>query len=247
VDVGRTARAAGGLALGALAAQYVPSALALGQWSALTRVPGDLCRWRGPADRPAVALTFDDGPDPEGTPAVLDQLDAVGLRATFFCLGERAERFDDLVDEIGRRGHQVEVHGYRHEHHLARTPSWVGRDLAAAGRAMAGCGVRPRWYRPTYGQLTGATLLAARRQGWQLVLWSAWGREWTTTDPADVLSTVSRGLRPGAIVLLHDSDRFGVPGMARVARGALAPLAEELARRGLTAVTLDQLVASTGR
>lgn len=107
---------------------------------------------------------------------------------------------------------------------------------------MEGCGVTPRWYRPTYGQLTGSTLLAARHQGWRLVLWSAWGREWTTSDPAQVVATVSRDLVPGAIVLLHDSDRFGPTGMAAVARRALGPLADELARRELAAVTLDQLV-----
>jgi len=241
---------AASLASASLAAQYVPSVLALGQWSSWRRVPGEVCRWRGPSracgDRPAVALTFDDGPDPHGTPAVLDQLDALGLRATFFCLGERAERFEDLVAEIGRRGLQIETHGHRHEHHLARTPGWVGRDLAAARRAMEGCRVSPRWYRPTYGQLTGSTLVAARLQGWGLVLWSAWGREWTTSDPARVVANVSRGLGPGAIVLLHDSDRFGPDGMADVARRALAPLADELERRGLAAVTLDQLVDRDG-
>jgi len=250
VDRPRPIRTAGTLAAGALAVQYLPSVLTLGQWGPWARVPGELCRWRGPAllpsRAPAVALTFDDGPDPVGTPAALDELDSLGLSATFFCLGERAERFPDLVAEIGRRGHQVETHGYRHEHHLARTPGWVGRDLESARRAMAACGVTPRWYRPTYGQLTGSTLWAARRQGWGLVLWSAWGREWTTTDPADVVTTLSRGLGPGSIVLLHDSDRFGVTGMADVARTALAPLAHELARRQLAAVTLDQLVSAEG-
>jgi hypothetical protein len=107
---------------------------------------------------------------------------------------------------------------------------------------MEGCGVTPRWYRPTYGQLTGSTLITTRHQGWRLVLWSAWGREWTTTDPVRVAATVTRGLAPGAIVLLHDSDRYGTTGMADVARRALAPLADELARRALAAVTLDQLV-----
>src|SRR6185437_6685287 len=187
----RVVRRVGGIAAAAaVAGQYVPSTVALGQWTGLRALPGGLCRWRGDGGSSSggdrVALTFDDGPSPAGTPAVLDRLDRLGLVGTFFVLGSLVERDPDLVAEIRRRGHQVETHGHHHRHHLARTPWWVHRDLAAAAEAMAAVGVHPRWYRPTYGQATAATLLAARRQGWLPVLWSAWGREWATTDPAAV-------------------------------------------------------------
>ncbi|MGH9091533.1 MAG: polysaccharide deacetylase family protein [Acidimicrobiales bacterium] len=232
-----------GLASAALAAQYLPSTVTLGQWTSLQVLPWDLCRWQGPAGRPAVALTFDDGPSPEATPAVLDRLDELGLRATFFPLGSLAEREPDLVAEVVRRGHQVGVHGYHHRHHLARSPAWVWRDLARADRAMEAVGVRPTWYRPSYGQATGSTLAAARRRGWRTVLWSAWGREWTTTDPDEVAGRIAGRLRPGAVVLLHDNDAFGRDGMWRVGLEALDGVARELARRELRAVTLDELVA----
>ena len=166
------------VAAGAAAVQYLPSVAVLGQWGALEAAPGDLCRWRGSRAGRGVALTFDDGPHPEGTPAVLDRLDDLGLRATFFPLGAAVERYPDLVAETVRRGHQVETHGHRHGHHLARSPLWVERDLSRADAAMAAVGVRPRWYRPAYGQATGTTFVAARRRGWRPVLWSAWGREW---------------------------------------------------------------------
>lgn len=230
------------MAAAALAAQYVPSTVTLGQWTSLQVLPGDLCRWQGPPDRDRVALTFDDGPSPEATPAVLDRLDDLGLRATFFPLGSLAEREPDLVAEVVRRGHQVGIHGYHHRHHLTRSPAWVWADLGRAGRAMQSVGVFPTWYRPSYGQATGSTLVAARLRGWRTVLWSAWGREWTTQDPREVAARITARLRPGAVVLLHDNDVFGTGGMWRVGLAALDGVAAELERLRLSAVTMDELV-----
>jgi peptidoglycan-N-acetylglucosamine deacetylase len=242
--VPRTVRNLAAGAVGAaLAAQYVPSTVVLGQWAPFEALPGRLCRWRGSGHTNAVALTFDDGPSPVATPAVLDRLDRLGLRATFFPLGSLVARYPDVIAEVVRRGHQVETHGYDHRHHLARSPRWVRRDLRAAEEAMATVGVRPRWYRPSYGQATGATLWEARCRGWETVLWSAWGREWATDRTADVAARIAGELRPGAIVLLHDNDRFGRPGMWKVGLDALDVVADELDRRGLAAVTLAELVA----
>jgi len=237
-----TARLAAGAAALALGVHYLPSQVILGQWTSLQALPGGLCRWQGPPIGRRVAFTFDDGPNPQATPAVLDLLDALGLRATFFPLGSLAERFPDLVFEVLRRGHLVGTHGYRHLHHLAHTPRWISRDLAAADRAMAEVGVHPTWYRPTYGQVTSATLVAAHRHGWQTVLWSAWGREWATRDPDEVAARIIQRLRPGAVVLLHDNDAFGPAGMWRVGLASLYKVAIELDRRQLEAVTLDELV-----
>ncbi|MHB1711754.1 MAG: polysaccharide deacetylase family protein, partial [Acidimicrobiales bacterium] len=232
-------------ALVAGTAQYLPSTVVLGQWGPWRSLPGGLCRWSGP-DRGAVALTFDDGPDPKGTPAVLDKLDELHLRATFFVVGSCAELAPDLVEEIARRGHQIGTHGYAHEHHLARTPRWVVRDLKAAMEVMDGIGTPVTWYRPSFGQATGSTLAAARRLGLETVLWSAWGREWTTTDSHEVAARITRRLRGGAIVLLHDSDRFGTPGMWRTGLAALDEVALRLDERSLATVTLDQLVTPPG-
>ncbi|HVM66178.1 MAG TPA: polysaccharide deacetylase family protein [Acidimicrobiales bacterium] len=223
------------------AAQMVPSVVSLGQWLPVRALPGGWCRWRGP-EVPAVALTFDDGPDPLTTPSMLDRLDELGLPATFFCLGEHAAAHPDLVAEALRRGHQVETHGYAHAHHFARPPWWVRGDLERALGAMALAGVRPRWFRPPYGQATGPTLLEARRHGLAPVLWSAWGREWDEPDAGAVARRVTSGLHPGAIVLLHDADVDSPPGSCRRTHDALGAIAEGIAARGLRAVTLDRLV-----
>ena len=222
--------------------QLVPSVASLAQWTPLRALPGGACRWRGP-DTPAVALTFDDGPTPD-TIALLDRLDELDLKATFFCLGTNVARH--LGDDVGvaRRGHQIEVHGHRHDHHLARSPGWIDRDLDEAVAALDRCRVRPTWFRPPYGQISGGTVLAARRHGLRLVLWSAWGREWAEPDAAAVAGRVRRAIAPGAIVLLHDADTTSPAGSAERVRDALGPIADDLRDRGLRAVTLDELVAA---
>jgi peptidoglycan/xylan/chitin deacetylase (PgdA/CDA1 family) len=225
-----------------LAAHFVPSVVSLGQWAPIRALPGGLCRWRGP-DQQRVALTFDDGPHPQTTPLVLDRLDQLGVQATFFCLGVMAVRYPDVVAEVRRRGHQVETHGYRHDHHFVRTPRWVRDDLTAAIDALSQSGPRPRWFRPPYGQTPGWTMIEAHRQGLGLVLWSAWGREWAESDAGHVARRVIASLEPGAIVLLHDSEDTSPPGSCQRAIDALGPIVEELHRREWDAITLDRLVA----
>lgn len=237
-------RAAGAsLAAVGVAAEYVPAVVALGQWTPFQALPGSVCRWQGPRFPGRVAITFDDGPHPQGTPRILERLDELDLRATFFPLGSEAAAAPGLIGDIVGQGHAVGTHGFAHAHHLVKSPHWIRRDLDAAGDLMERLGIGVRWFRPTYGQVTAATLLHARRKGWETVLWSSWGREWVTSSPSAVAARIGRRLRPGAIVLLHDSDRFGREGMWRVAYEALGAIADELARRHLDAVTLDGLVA----
>lgn len=221
-------------------AQWVPSVASLGQWAPWGARGGTWCRWRGTG--PGVALTFDDGPDPVGTPAVLDALDRLGLNATFFCLGSQVDRFPDLVAAITSGGHEVASHGYRHAHHLWRSPRWIARDLDRSRDALKRVGVTPRWFRPPYGQVSGPTMVATRSRGMQLVLWSAWGREWVAPDATTVASRVTAVLAPGSIVLLHDSDTMSPPGSAARALDALGPIAEALHQRNLRALGLDELI-----
>ncbi len=95
-------------------------------------------------------------------------------------------------------------------------------------------GVAPRWFRPPYGALSGGSLAAARRLGLQPVLWTTWGRDWRAeATPATVVADIAEGLRPGATVLLHDSDCTSAPESWRATLGALEPMAELFADRGL--------------
>jgi peptidoglycan/xylan/chitin deacetylase (PgdA/CDA1 family) len=237
----RTAAVTSGLAALAHAA---PSTAVLAQWLPVRQAAGGWCTWRGPA-HDQVALTFDDGPDPVTTGPLLDRLDELGVRGSFFVVGEAAGRHPDMVREIGRRGHTIGVHGHHHRHHLARTPRWTARDLAEAVRAVTELAPAPvRWFRPPYGQLAAASLWSAHRMGLRTVLWSAWGREWTTPDASEVVDRVLGQVEPGGTVLLHDSDATSPPGTAQVVLDALAPLVDGLHRRGLGTATLDELLGT---
>jgi len=243
----RARRTAAVLAAGLPAlAHFAPSTAVLGQWAPRVlqlppELPGGLCRWRGPG-APAVALTFDDGPAPESTPAVLGRLEDLGVKATFFVLGELAREHPDLVRRTVDAGHEIGLHGMRHVHHLLRTVFSIERDLAEGLDVLEGLGVTPRFFRPPYGQLSGGTVLAARRHRLETVLWSAWGREWRDRVPSSVAGRVSRHLGPGSIVLLHDSDHTAPAGTWQVGFDALPLVVEDCERRGLRLVTLSELV-----
>lgn len=182
-----------------------------------------------------VALTFDDGPDPEATPLVLDVLRERGVRATFFLLGSQVSRSPRLAADIADAGHEVGVHGWRHRYLPLRTPLATYDDLASAKEIIAATsGITPWLFRPPYGVLSTAALVAARRLGLTPVLWTTWGKEWTPGSTAEsVHATLSGGLRGGATVLLHDSDCTSPPGSWRAALGALPLLLDECDRRGL--------------
>ncbi|MFI2643868.1 polysaccharide deacetylase family protein [Streptomyces sp. NPDC018610] len=173
-----------------------------------------------------VALTFDDGPDPESTPRFLDELDRLGVRATFFVLGEAVVRHPELTRDIAGRGHELGVHGWTHSRPWLPAPGRDLRETALTVRVVQDVtGRRPVWYRPPYGILTAGRWAAARRLGLRPVLWTAWGRDWTAeATPASVRATVGADLRGGGTVLLHDCDRASAPGCWRSALGALPGL-----------------------
>lgn len=224
----------------------LPSVCVLGQWSPvpLRALPGGLCRWRGPAGGGAVALTFDDGPSPATTPHTLELLDRLSMRATFFVVGSLAAAHPELVAEVRRRGHGIGVHGDQHRHHLLHTPRWIRSDTTAAVTTLDGLGIRPRWYRPPYGQLTATTLVEVRRHGMEVALWSAWGKEWAERHPGRVMDRLTPRLEDGAIVLLHDTDESAPAGTASRTHAVLELLAGTLSERGLRAVDLETLVPS---
>ena len=183
-----------------------------------------------------VALTFDDGPHPQGTPAVLEILRAADQRATFFLAGEQVARRPTLAAEIVAAGHRVELHCHRHRNQLRLTPRAL-LDDAERGREASGQAIAD--YRPPYGIFSGAGLRAIRSRGWRPVLWSQWGRDWTRRATAESISRkATRGIRPGDIVLLHDADFYSVRNSWERTASALPRILDELAIRGLKSSVL---------
>lgn len=190
----------------------------------------------GAGRRGHAALTFDDGPDRESTPAFLDLLARHGVRATFFLLGEMVQRFPELPRRMADQGHELAVHSWDHRNHLRhppgrRTTQQLERTADLVERVA---GVRPTLFRPPYGVLTSGDLSAARRLGLRPLLWTSWGRDWTATaTAASVLRTVTAGRVDGGTVLLHDSDCTSAPGAWRSAYGAVPGLLAWCADRGI--------------
>jgi peptidoglycan/xylan/chitin deacetylase (PgdA/CDA1 family) len=184
-----------------------------------------LDRWkRFPAlDRVAagVALTFDDGPDPDATPAVLDALADGGARAVFFLVGEQVEAHPEIARRVADEGHVVALHGFRHVEH-DELGAGARADLERGAAALeAASGMRPELYRPPYGRFSEHSYAAARELGLTPVYWSGWGADWEPI-PADRIAGIAiRDLTPGAILLLHDSARYAY-------RVSAAPTAEAL-------------------
>ena len=160
--------------------------------------------------RPGIALTFDDGPHAQGTPAVLEHLARRDLVATFFLVGEQVERYPSLAAEIAAAGHEIALHCHRHTLLLRRSPKTVEQDLDRAVATIEDAtGRSPSCYRPPYGVFSAASLAFARRRGWVPTLWSRWGRDWEARATPDVIARrAGAGLVSGDVVLLHDADHY---------------------------------------
>jgi peptidoglycan/xylan/chitin deacetylase (PgdA/CDA1 family) len=190
--------------------------------------------------RGEVAITFDDGPDPEVTPRVLDLLDARGARASFFCVGERAAAFPRLAAEIVRRGHSVENHSHRHSSAFGwYGPRRLRRELEAAQRALhEAAGAAPRFFRAPFGTRSPLLDPALARLGLSLVSWTRRGYDTVDGDPARVLRRLVTQLAAGDVLLLHDGVTVREQRAAPTALAVLPRLLDHLEARGLKAVSL---------
>jgi peptidoglycan/xylan/chitin deacetylase (PgdA/CDA1 family) len=197
---------------------------------------------RGEAGGGKVALTFDDGPDPDATPEVLDALDEIGAHATFFMLGEQLMLHQDIGREVVRRGHEVALHGFEHHEHGELSPQQARDDLARGlGALEASTGRHPRFYRPPYGRFSEHSFKACSWLGMKPVYWSAWGMDWEPIPPARIADLAGRDLADGAILLLHDSARYAHRDSAVATAEALTPLAERALAAGLRLATLGEV------
>jgi peptidoglycan-N-acetylglucosamine deacetylase len=196
--------------------------------------------------RGEVALTFDDGPDPQLTPRVLDVLEAHGARATFFCIAEKAERHPDLTREIVRRGHAIENHSHSHPHTFAfLLLRGLRRDLANAQAMLAGLtGRSPRFFRAPMGFRNPLLDPVLHEMGLNLVTWTRRGFDTHRGEPAVVATRLERGLAAGDILVLHDSEAALAPSGRPVVLEVLPHLLETLRSQGLKPVTLDQAIDS---
>jgi peptidoglycan/xylan/chitin deacetylase (PgdA/CDA1 family) len=196
-----------------------------------------------------VALTFDDGPDDRTTPGVLNVLERDHVRATFFVVGRAVLRHPDIVRRMLRDGDEVGNHTQTHAHlNFLLTKAALGREIDTAQSAIAAVtGRLPRYLRPPFGARDYAAIDAARRRGLRIVMWTAMlGDEPSSIAPAEIADRLTRQVRDGAIIVMHDGDQGRGGSGGRTYESAAAKLViAQLRARGYRFVTISQLDRSS--
>jgi peptidoglycan/xylan/chitin deacetylase (PgdA/CDA1 family) len=188
----------------------------------------------------AVALTFDDGPNPNATPAILDALGDRNVKATFFVLGRHAERWPNLVQRIADEGHVIGNHGYYHRKLHLKSPGYVREDLRlGTERIESAAGVRPKWFRAPHGFRSPWVTPIARSFGQRTVGWSL--GVWDSDRPGEdaIVDRTVNGARCGAILLLHDGDGYDPLGDRMQTARAIPGIVQRLTDRGFRFAFLD--------
>ena len=191
-------------------------------------------------DPGSVALTFDDGPHPDGTPSVLAVLDRERVSATFFLVGEQVRHDPSLAAEIVAAGHTVQLHGDRHRNQLRLTAGQIRDDLRRGEEAIEqATGRATPFYRPPYGIFSALGLRTVSRSPYAPVLWSRWGRDWRgRATGASVATDATRGLEGGDVILLHDADHYSDSECWRATASGLPRIIEVVREQGLRPVPL---------
>ena len=197
--------------------------------------------WRGPRAGRKVALTFDDGPDPEQTPRALDILAAHGAKATFFLIGERAEKASAVARRIAEGGHDLGNHTWSHRSLWLSGPRETARQVTQGHEAIAqAAGAPPKFFRPPWGMTNLALFPVLRSLGTPCVFWTAQTEGRRPAAPAIQVERARRRVRAGAIVDLHDAD--GVAGAGARLVGALPDMILMLRADGYSLVPLSDLL-----
>jgi peptidoglycan/xylan/chitin deacetylase (PgdA/CDA1 family) len=187
-----------------------------------------------------VSLNFDDGPDPDVTPRVLDLLDRHHARASFFCVGEKAAAHPEIVREIARRGHSVENHSHRHPNAFAfYGMRGLRREVDAAQSVIARItGRPPMFFRAPAGFRSPLLDPVLAATGLRYASWTRRGFDTVDGNAAAVLKRLTRGLAAGDVLLLHDGGRARTSAGEPVVLAVLPALLERLAAAGLKSVPL---------
>jgi peptidoglycan-N-acetylglucosamine deacetylase len=191
-------------------------------------------------------LTFDDGPGPNATPQVLDELAELGVQATFFVLGAEVRQAPELARRIVAGGHELGLHGFEHPRYDELTETQARKDLEQGLEAIETVtGVRPCWFRPPYGRLSATSHELCLAMNLKVAYWSAWGLDWEDIGPDAIRNEVISQLTPGAIILLHDTARYGRRSSAQPTADALRDIVDHGRQIGLTWTTLSEATDGT--
>ncbi len=204
---------------------------------------------KGPTQMRVIALTFDDGPDPRYTPAILDILDQFNVKATFFMVGTHVARNPDLAHQVAQRGHEIGSHTYTHRNLLGLARPTLMVEVAKNQNTIErAVGRRPTLFRPPRGLYDNNLGAILEKEGLTLVMWSRSSVDWSEPGPEAVVRNVLTKVQNGDVILFHDSgDLVGSTGGSRLSTvEALPTIISELKRRGYTFVTITEMMVLSG-
>jgi peptidoglycan-N-acetylglucosamine deacetylase len=203
---------------------------------------------RVPVDEKVVALTYDDGPNPPYTQALLDALAQYGVKATFFLKGRNIEAFPESVLSIAQAGHEIGNHSYYHRPMIAlREPAMLEELLRTNSLIDSLLGYEPVLFRPPYGVQSPGLQMALDTLDMKSILMSTNGVDWEVTDPMQIASSVLENIEPGSIILLHDGhgdvDDPHTQDSRAATVAATGIVIETLEAQGYRFVTVGELLA----
>jgi peptidoglycan/xylan/chitin deacetylase (PgdA/CDA1 family) len=197
--------------------------------------------WRLPPGKNQIAITFDDGPDPDTTPRLLDTLERLDIQATHFVTGSLCEKNSALLRDATKRGQMIANHGFDHCHHIFRGNDYQTASIVRTERILVDSGIEfSRHFRPPYGSFNHCTSRVMRKLGYRGVMWSMMVWDWKDQS-ADILwQRIQNNLHDGAILVLHDGHK-----MTHTVMNILPKMAQVIRDRGWTFARLDDLLLPT--
>ena len=192
-----------------------------------------------------VALTFDDGPSPVWTPKILDELNNAGVKATFFMLGEHVAKYPEVARRVVKEGHDIGNHTYDHHVLIYYTMEELENEITCADNVIKEVtGVTTRYFRPPKAWLTPDEKIKVKQMGYKIILWSLNSKDWVGFDDKYIVNYILRNIRPGDILLFHDSGgAFSSEGGKRKQTvKSIGKLVEKLKEKGYKFVTITQLL-----
>ena len=193
-------------------------------------------------DSKIVALTFDDGPTPEGVDAVLAELGPRGITATFFLIGNRMEKFPGQAERLIAAGHELGNHTYSHQRNLGRPQEFYAAEIAKTRTLLQRAGSDTKLFRPPFGKRLIGLPLEVERAGYRMIMWDVEEQPEKSTEPRGFAQDILARVRPGSIILIHPMYRHN-----QVARDALPIVLDGLQAQGYEVVTVSELLKRAGK